>query len=246
MPEKILIFAQARTGSTSLVSLLNEVPGVRILIEPFNPLRSTWRGDNRDFRHGTRDVASLKLALDEIHRDYTGFKTMAYQLSPQLYDHLLAHAGYRTVFLQRRNILRCVVSAAIAHQTKIWTPFDVPYHVAPKTLEPLDVDRLAKAARLYQQEIAHYTKVFEASPQPNLTLHYEELFEIPRAAQLRKLEEILGFLGIPLATAPVERLLSYLAPEGRMTGPDMYARVSNIAEVERALASPQLGSLYDS
>jgi hypothetical protein len=99
------VVAHPRSGSTSLVEILDCHPELTLLDEPFNEDFSSWLPANPDYRARVTDVPSFDRVVDGIVDEYSGFKVHSYQLDPELLAHLLCRTDLYVVFLRRRNLL---------------------------------------------------------------------------------------------------------------------------------------------
>lgn len=121
MKDRFLLFAIARSGSTTLLRLLNCHPEIRCIDEPFNPHKF-----NGQYFERVKDVASLDETLEDIWRSHNGIKHAwdptgaSFSWRPYFNEHLLLRPDQKILFLNRRNILRQLVSMRIAQQTEVW------------------------------------------------------------------------------------------------------------------------------
>jgi hypothetical protein len=81
---RIVVVAHSRSGSNSLVEILDCHPQLTLLDEPFNEGFSGWLPGNPDYRSLLTDVTSLDRVVEDILDDYSGFKVHSYQLDPEL------------------------------------------------------------------------------------------------------------------------------------------------------------------
>ena len=121
---RLVVVAHPRSGSNSLVEILDCHPELTLLDEPLNEDFSSWLPANPDYRARVTDVTSLDRVVNGILADYSGFKVHTYQLEMELLAHLLCRRDLYVVFLQRRNLLEAVVSNLIAEQTGLWAAWD--------------------------------------------------------------------------------------------------------------------------
>src|SRR5262249_26253559 len=118
----LLVYCLARTGSTTLVRMVNCLPGTRCLNEPFNP-------NNLGGRHLRRVVeeASVAPALSSLSTEWNGIKQVwdpsgwPFPAGSKYNEELLRQCGGPIVILSRRNALKRVVSSQISEQTKVWS-----------------------------------------------------------------------------------------------------------------------------
>ncbi len=250
MDAKIIIFSLPRSGSTTLASILECDPGIRFAYEPFNPGQMR----RRNCAEGLRDEASIGAALDGIWRTYDGIK--------HVWDHgidlpecrlvdryLLVQPRTKVIFLNRRNILRRLVSVAISTQTGSWS-FTTAARERLRTaaLQALDVGAINFELQKERAAIADYRTLLADSRREFIEWWYEDLFADGRSLdeQLQKLTELFSFLGLAsfdVRTSPnVRSLLNPL--NGRLNSTETYARIPNASEVERQLGSDETGWLF--
>lgn len=117
---RLILFAHARSGSSSLLKILQLHPDLHLVEEPFHESFASWSPDNPNYRDQLHDRDSLDKQLDTIFATYNGLKVLDYQLSDDLITHLLQRPGSHVLFLRRRNLLQAVVLAMIGQQTQLW------------------------------------------------------------------------------------------------------------------------------
>src|SRR3954470_16532022 len=108
-----IIFSLPRTGSTTLVRLVNCHPGIHCIFEPFNPTNRAQyaiRADN------LRRVYGLGVAVQQLWTVCNGIKHVGswdgfpFKDEPDLNLQMLTGRGARIVFLTRKNALRRAIS----------------------------------------------------------------------------------------------------------------------------------------
>jgi LPS sulfotransferase NodH len=122
---KLVIFAHARSGSSSLYRLLQLHSSLHIAEEPFHDSYHSWNPSEKNYVDHITDIPSLEEQLGALFAKYNGIKILQYQLPVALYTHLLLKPELRIVFLRRRNLLQAAVSGRIAEQTNIWKIWDL-------------------------------------------------------------------------------------------------------------------------
>ncbi len=241
----LLVVAHPRSGSNSLVEILDCHPELTLLNEPFNEAFSAWVPANPDYRARVTDVASLDRVVDGILADYSGFKVHTYQLEMDLLAHLLCRTDLHVVFLRRRNLLEAVVSNLIAEQTGLWASWDRERAVEDyyTDLAPLSVQDIRDRLWWARENLAEVAAVLRArSDRRALELCYEDLFLGDRSARWRLVESLWSHLGLPPCAEP--RVGRFLEDASfRMGRPATYGRLPNLAEIEAALGNDETGHI---
>jgi LPS sulfotransferase NodH len=239
--EPVVVVAHPRSGSNSLVELVSVALPHPLLNEPFNERHHTWSPDAVDWRSRVHDVASLDEVFAEITATWSGIKALGYQLDLPLLEHLLLRPDVRVIRLRRRNLLETVVSNLVAVQTNLWRATGVEGALDDHygELAPIEVDDVRDLLRHTRTRLDEVEAIVDRRTGPTLHLEYEDVYLHDTAAQLARLWR---FLDVP---APAdERLRSHLDPtQARMARPSTYGRVPNIAEIEAALGSDDVGHL---
>jgi LPS sulfotransferase NodH len=239
--EPVVVIAHARSGSNCLVELISLALPRPLLNEPFNERHHLWGPQNVDWLSRVHDPASLDLVLDEIFGSWAGLKVLGYQLPPPLLAHLLHRDDVRVVRLRRRNLLEAAVSCLVALQVNLWKTWDHdgPLEERYRALTSLSLDATRDQLDALRHEAATFDEILDRRRGPTLRLGYEELYLSDTDASLTSLWSFLG------VDAPTDaRVAYYLDPaEVQMGGPDTYGRVPNIAEIEAALGSDDVGHL---
>ena len=241
-----MIVAHPRSGSNSLVEILDCHPELTLLLdEPFNEDFSTWLPANPDYRTLVTGVTSLDRVVNGILADYSGFKVHSYQLGTELLAHLLCRRDLYVVFLQRRNLLEAAVSGLIAEQTSLWAAWD-----RDRTLEdyytdlaPLPVEDVRDKLLQIRENIAEVAAILRGRSDGRvLQLCYEDLFLADRGTRWRLVESLWSHLGLPPCQNPrVGRFLENAS--FRMGKPATYGRLPNLAEIEATLGNDKTGHI---
>jgi|SRR5580658_523228 hypothetical protein len=250
--QRVLIFSLPRSGSSSLLKILNCHPQIECGFEPFNP--ATKLG--KKFRFSIHDEAGLERALAKVWKLYNGIKHvwnsngLPFEKEGQrLNHHLLEVAGSKVIFLKRHNMLRRIVSGEISRQSGQWSSDVVARRkIRRSNFEPIDIAELQwQLERELTAIEACRDRMIEAQI-PFFDLWYEDLFGEwdPVEGCEEKVDQIIEFLGLPLfdarARVRVRRVLDPL--RGRVNSPATYERIPNIAEVERTLGADDTGRLF--
>ena len=242
---KLVVVAHPRSGSNSLVEILDSHPELTLLNEPFNENYATWLPGNPDYRAVVTDVTSLDRVVDGILADYSGFKVHSYQLDAELLAHLLCRADLYVVFLHRRNLLEAAVSGLIAEQTGLWAAWDRDRALQDyyTDLGPLAVRDVRDKLRQLRENLAEMAAILATRDDGRvLELCYEDLFRGDRSTRWRLVESLWAHLGLPPCANPrVGRFLDNAS--FRMGQPATYGRLPNLAEIETALGNDDTGHI---
>jgi hypothetical protein len=247
--EPFLIFALARTGSTTLRRLLQCHPAISCLHEPFNPER-------RNPPETVSDAARLRQEVREIRKKYSGIKHVwdtagwPFPKGSALNQELLMQPDQRILFLNRRNVLRRLVSHQIAVQVDAWGMDDQDRTaLRERPLVPLDTEALGHFLAREQSAIAEHRRVIVESGNPFLDLWYEDLFDAgtPLEGREAKLARIFAFLGLKPVRLPkhLDRVRLLFDPEdGPLNSAATYRRIPGIDDVEARFGSDSTGHLF--
>lgn len=248
---RFLVYASARTGSSSLAQAVNDYLGIQCALEPFN---KDWGGNVRD---RVSDRSSLQREMARLWRRYNGFKHvwepngLPFQGQPDLNDYILTEATDRVILLNRKNALRRIVSWHISNQAKV-------FHVGGDedrvrllnhSFSPLDKDAIKEQLRRELGAFAAVTRRLDEVGLPYRSLWYEELFcaESPEQ-RLGTLENVIEFItGRRFRRRDLKsRALEILSPGTAQTvnSAETYELVPGIHEIENELGSAQTGYLF--
>lgn len=182
---KFIILTRSRTGSTLLVKLLNSHPLVETQVEPFR--RKFWRSSSM--------IWSRVFSFKPKHIQQVGFKLMYYHdydLKKNNVWHILQNnREVKVIHLQRRNLLRCLVSREIAFQTNVFHSYQIknagtlekPYIY----MKPDDVIQDLELTIQLKQDALNLLKNHQI-----MKLYYEDFLN-----NHEKFEEIFKFLNLP-------------------------------------------------
>jgi LPS sulfotransferase NodH len=243
---RIVVAAHARSGSNTLVEVLDATPGVTILNEPFNERFPEWAPDATTYLDRVHDTSSLDAVMDEIFAAYTGIKLLHYQLAVPLRTSLLLRPDVHVVTLRRRNLLEAAVSQMIAMQTDYWKrevatgPIDDRY----RGLEPVPLESVVEMMSWFERDVVEAAAIVEQRTDGRvLELVYEDLHLAPPPEQDRVLDRLWSFLGVepPDDATRIRRVLD--PGEVQQAGSSTYGQLPNLREIEAELGSDERGHL---
>lgn len=236
-----IIHTLQRTGGTNLTKHLNRLSSFPVARqhEPFNRPRvyghvtRAWEAD--------RDAEALYAAMRVILAGEENIKhcveMVPWKITGALVD-CATEAGYRHMFLYRRDALGRILSMEYAQRTKIWGPshLDKLSGDAVAFETPLDVDALvaneARCNRLLNRTWNHLAAAgVRAEP-----LAFEDLYGPDAALAGAALTRILTHLGLSKGAEADAELLAILRGDGGQQTRDRYVRFQGIAELRDRLA----------
>ena len=241
---RFVVFAHARSGSTSFVRALERHPRIRVLNEPFSETFKQWHPHHPDYNEAVTDASSLDDCMRDMYSECNGIKVLSYQRSRELYEHLLRSADHRVILMRRANLLQSVVSMMVSEQTDVWHAWDVERSIEQlyAELQPLDADDLRARIEVLADEIAFYDRVLEdRAPADVLQLTYEDVYLGGRGREF--LDEAVRFLDLdPVADEEADALLD--PARTKLNSHESYAFVPNARELDAALGSDETGWLF--
>ncbi len=227
---KFIIFATARTGSTSLARVLGESSDVKMAIEPFHEGFSKWNPEEKDYSKFIVNSETMNQALNDLFSRYTAIKVLDYQLEPEVYYSMLKRKDFKILFLRRKNIAQSVLSNLVAEQTSEWHKQDNTEIY--KNLKPINLDKMSEMIEYVSTMNSENAKFLEENKKGDyLPLYYEELYSDSLEQNTANLKIICDFLGISLP--PEDAIKKYMLPaEAKINYLDIYKNVPNYKEIE--------------
>ncbi len=243
---RLIVFAHARSGSNSLVEILQLHRQLTVLNEPFNENFMQWGTGNADYRSRITDPASLDAILDEIFDTYQGIKVLTYQLEEEHIEHLAHAPGVHILFLRRRNLLQAAVSNLIALQTNLWKSWDAtrPIEDYYGELTPIPIEDVRDLVNWLRSHLDRVQGILDRATAPVMKVVYEDVFLAPVALQGEWLRALWSFLDLtPFDDARVRHFLDPREVQQGTTA--TYGRLPNLVEIEAACGSDDSGRLGD-
>jgi len=216
MPQRFILLAYARTGSSLVMGALNAHPAIVMYNEIFLPFQDVRQ------KH-VQTPSSLYARLDDYYRDgadpvdflkshvygrayaaekkAVGFKLSLVQLrtgpESKFWDWLAGATDIRIIHLYRKRLLESYVSYQRAWKTNQWR-IASEVHPADADLEPVtvDVDQFRKYADELIAYLAQVQTTFQAHPL--LTIEYHDDVVAQFDDTMKKLEAFLDVESMPL------------------------------------------------
>jgi LPS sulfotransferase NodH len=198
---KFVIFCGGRTGSTLLVSILNNHPSIQCEGELFQvPILFP------------QTFVNCRSALSEKH--VYGFKLLTYQLleffnkrKPVEFLSALARMGFKIIYLRRENILRRAISNIYARQINEFHRLDTGKE-NDRQMITLDLDQLSTWLRWLEN--AEYIETDCLSHLSYLKLTYEKDL-VREESHQDTLDRVVEYLDVP--HAEVKASLRKITPD---------------------------------
>lgn len=239
---RVVVLAHPRSGSNSLVQILERHPSVSIINEHY----SSWDSNNPDYVSRLRSGEPIRSLLDELLADYTGLKVLSYQLNDDELTALLERADLKVVALRRRNLLETAVSQVLAESTGLWKTWDAdrPLEDYYRGQPALDVTMVARRQEWSRDEAARVAAAISTLGSDRaLRVVYEDLYEGSLDDGRALVNRIWAFLELEPPEDPA--IDHFLSDAVRQSRGSTYGQIPNLAEVEAALGSDVDGHLRD-
>jgi len=212
MKPRFVIFAHARSGSSSLAHLLNASP---------------------DYINTIDSPAAMNAALDEIFSEYSAIKDLMYRFERPVYEALLSRPDLKVLFLHREDLVAGAISLQVAKQTAVWQKHDLDADPAQytRTLEPIDIEEAQGWYEYVSEMVRHYQQFLEQHRRGEfMNISYESLYNDDDKRNTSKLTDICEFLQIELP--PAAAIAKYMNPKSaRLSSDELYSRIPNYQEV---------------
>jgi len=240
-PAPFIIWTFRRTGGTHLAqALFDRALFDDLQHEPFNPDR-VYGGVSRHWMEH-EDESALRDALTQVCGQKWLMKHCV-EMAPQELNRVLSEvstrAGYRHVFLYRRNPLDRLLSLEFAQRSGAWGKDQVPQARMDDAIfsEPLPVEEMREhevACREAAREV--YTQLRGLGHRPVL-LAFEDLFlagDMKRTRQ--QLHAVLAALGLSRGEAEDDAFVARVLTNGDQGTRERYTRFADYLRLEEALA----------
>ncbi len=266
--KRILIFALARTGSTSLMNLINVHKSIYAISEPFNignKEHFKGMGINGICENEISEFKELDLELNRIFLDFnlikhvwhpSGFPFIesdpgyAFKFLMSKNEYLLKKFDY-IIFLNRRNNLKRLVSSLMSMQTGVWDSYQTSAGNIPEEFvyAPLKIDSI-KWHLEYDRYYIEYFKSAIVNSGIKFTEVFQEDFFDNKTDVESKIEKFLklsDFLDLPRRYNYDQMMTigEYLySKKHQQNSRVTYDKVPNIQEIEDTFGSDEKGWIF--
>lgn len=242
IPMKTIVIAHPRSGSNSLVEILNAHPEIAPVVnEPFSEGFASWDPSHQDYRRRLIEGEPFASLVDEVLRDAGGMKELSYHLESAHLRELVDRPDTRIITLERRNRLATATSQVIAERVGLWKTWDASRPLAEhyEDVGPLDIDTVRSRMEWTAHEVERVRAVTRDADV--FRLAYEDLFARPSSEQDTVLHRLWEFLGVPrISTREIDHFLSREVQQAR---PETYGKVPNLRQIEESLGDDETGHL---
>jgi hypothetical protein len=249
-----IIFTLARTGSTTLLRLLNCRQGLRCAFEPFNPRNVDpllVQCNALRMQHGLEHAVGRLWTLCNGFKHVWHWDGWPFPENPDLNRRLLVGMGARIILLHRRNALQRAISVQISDQMQLWTPntFEDFQRIRGHQFRALDIAGLREEIAGAGQAQAWARGELARAGVSWRAVAYEDIFDsaVPVDGRLEAVQGILEFLEAGRATE-VEKVGMRTLLNPAVTGfqnAAAYGKIPNIEEVERELGCAETGFVFE-
>lgn len=227
---KFVIFANARTGSSSLALVLGDSKDVKLSFEPFHPKYPEWNPGEKDYSKLIVDRQTMNKYLDELFEKFNALKVLSYQLSSDIYFELLKRKEIKVLFLRRKNLLDMAISQMVAAQTGEWQKAkdDGIYD----KLKVLDIKELKNRIDYAKELNEKYYKFLQKNRKDDyLPLWYEEIYSENLEKNIETIQEICEYVEISMPS--VEAIEKYTNPaKSKSNYKNIYDNIPNLQEIK--------------
>jgi hypothetical protein len=250
-----VLFSPERTGSTTLVRLLNCHPAIRCIREPFNP---QYTGPVMQRCQELRKTTGLEAAVASLWQVCNGLKHVwhadgwPFAGGPALNRRLLVTGTAAIILLWRRNLLQRAISGQISMQMGVWVPGmeEERRRIREHQFQPLDIPRLRAEIAAERAERQHVGQLAVACGKPWIEVCYEDFLapNLPLEARREAVQRLFDFLQVGRLTHEAVLAQMDLLFDPSVTGfqnAAAYHKIPNIAQVEQELGSPENGFVFE-
>jgi LPS sulfotransferase NodH len=227
---KFILFANARSGSTSLAKTLDASPDINLSMETFHPKYIEWNPNERNYSETIESEDDMKMALEEISEKYNAMKVLKYQFPKNIYSAMLLAEGVKIINLSRRNAFDAALSSLIAQQTNIWQKED---EGKVRELNSIPIYKIQEIVENYDKDNDYYADLLnENKPDEHIDLFYEDIFSENNKENILLIEKLTTFLDIRM---PLEDIIAkYMVPSNAsIESKKRYADIPNWEEIKR-------------
>jgi len=265
---RIIIFALARTASTSIMNMLNVHKSIYAISEPLNVL-------NKDFimELGFEGICEKEISkfseLDEaLGKIFLQFNLVKHVWHPSGFPFIESDPGYAfnktfsindyllskfdfVVFLKRRNILKRLVSSLMSMQSGIWDSYTTEVSRKPEefTYKPLNTEVIEwhlKNERVYED---YFRNTLKSNKVKYVEIFQEDIYNSNLSAEekFQKFFDLSDFLELPRNYNHDQTMVlgDYLySKKHKQNSLESYKKVPNIEEIEETFGSEETGWIF--
>lgn len=247
MENKFLIFALPRTGSSTLLQILNLHEDIKCVYEPFNVDKRYYK-----FEKDIEDENQLTDAINFIYSKNNGIKHIwntdgwPFLKQPSLNKSILLKGG-KIIFLQRKNILQRIVSCQISWQTNLWDKEDKD-KIANHRFTMLDAELIKLTLENEKNYLQEWKDYLKNSHIDFMEVYYEDIFSnnLSFDEKLKVLDNIFSFLGYPRSSdLCLIELKKLVDTSNKMSSDDLYLNIPKIKKIDARFGSDETGRLFN-
>lgn len=221
-----VVWTLQRTGGTNLTQKLMFKSGLKPREhEPFNKKREL--GDITRAFLKKQDRHALWHAIEEVCSEPRPIKHCLEQVPWDISEALATcatQAGYRHLFLYRKNPLARLLSVEYAKRTGVWGPrhLDKASNDAEAFKKPLDVPALVAHEQRCNQLLHHAWDTLTANGAAPVALAYEDAYSEDEEFARRCLLDVIAYLGLSTSTRRDQKLVDAVRDRGHQGTRDRY------------------------
>jgi LPS sulfotransferase NodH len=256
-----VIYAEDRTGSSTLSRILSAHPDTTCVFEPFNLKKTAFPG--AVFKGPITTVEELQAALDDVYDNYGGFKHVIggagnplrepvdRDTGVELNKTLLNYRSPNIIYLVRANRLKRLVSRYIAQQSNVWDLVGVAaerrQQLEAAQIQPLTFERVEEDLGKQERSANYFRMVIEEAGVAPLKVTYEEIFEKPLDEAIAATDRVLVHLGLdpnPSEEFQAEKVKLLDPKDNQVNSTNTYPLIPNVQEIEERFGNDETGYLF--
>ncbi len=223
-----LIFAEPRSGSTSLSKICHASHEIDFLNEPFNGINKDWKDRIKSGKE------SLFYYLKNFDLQNNGFKHCPPN-TPRRINNLLLFNSSRILFLERQNIVSQIISWQIADRTNKWHKFLDGSHksISYSPLNLQEVEKKIGELKKYEK-YKKMVKEWEGWDGKTKTFFYEEIFN---GGQSPMLKEVYNFLSLDWRLRNKTEVQRWISRKNKILKESEKMKIGNLTKVKSLINS---------
>lgn len=223
--KQFILLCHYRSGSSALAEAMRSHPDIgKVVHEPFD-------------KEPKPDMARLRQYLEQ-EAEASGFKLMMPDMDVEVFREWILKDRLPVVVLQRRNILRAVVSDLLGYRTHQWQKIHATEDYSRRKFAALPwegIPQWIRSRRDLEQRYLDAVKDY-----PHLQVFYEDIYF--HEGWKRRLPQIYQHCGYsPVITSKAEAIMK----TWRLNNERVYLNIDNVYEIERNCGSNETGWLLN-
>jgi hypothetical protein len=238
---KFIIFGQARSGTTTLLEVLNLHPQVNAITEPFNLGRSGW---GHQYVNDNHSIEQVSRALEQLAKEVNAFKHLVEQGNEITNAAILDTADF-VITLRRMNHMQTTLSNFICQQTNHWRTNKsiVENHI----FKPVDIDKFKAALIAQKTKFQYYDEYLITAGIPHRHLLYENFYQKSAKNKYQTITSLFRDIGLRNIKEQdiITKVNQKLDPaNSKLNSYDIYKKIPNIETLDKLFSCKEYGFIF--